>query len=184
MSSAAYVINAAAPDFTVSVNPTTLTIVAGQSGMATFTVTPENGFNSQVTFSCTGLPAGAACNFKPPNVTPNGAAIPSQLTVTTTAPSAAPPSAAPKSPHQNYLLLLTLLAAIFMAAALRRRSMRGLQALAFLGLLILAIGFVSCGGGSGNGGTPARMTTVSVMAGTAGVGGISHGANLTITITQ
>ncbi|MGH7484432.1 MAG: chitobiase/beta-hexosaminidase C-terminal domain-containing protein, partial [bacterium] len=48
MASATYTINLPTPDFLVTVNPTTLTIVAGQSGMATFTVTPENGFNSQV----------------------------------------------------------------------------------------------------------------------------------------
>jgi hypothetical protein len=39
--------------------------VAGQSGTATFTVTPMNGFNSQVSFACSGLPSGATCTLNP-----------------------------------------------------------------------------------------------------------------------
>src|SRR5713101_4478791 len=89
VASATHTINVPAADFQLSVNPTTLTIVAGQSGTATFTVTPQNGFNSQVSFACSGLPSEATCSFNPTSVTPNGAAVSSTLTVTTTAMSAA-----------------------------------------------------------------------------------------------
>jgi hypothetical protein len=65
VATATYTINLPAPDFQVTVSPTNLTIVAGQSGQAVFTVTPINGFNSKVSFACTGLPSGAACSFNP-----------------------------------------------------------------------------------------------------------------------
>jgi hypothetical protein len=45
------------PDFQLSMSPATLTIVAGQSGTATFSVTSVNGFNSAVSFTCSGLPS-------------------------------------------------------------------------------------------------------------------------------
>ena len=49
-------LSAPQPGFTVSASPTSLTVAAGQSGTATFTVTPENGFDSAVSFACSGLP--------------------------------------------------------------------------------------------------------------------------------
>jgi hypothetical protein len=42
VATAMYTISLPASDFQVSVNPTSLTIVAGQSGTATFTVAPQN----------------------------------------------------------------------------------------------------------------------------------------------
>ncbi len=47
------------PDYQLSVNPSALNIMAGQSGKAVFTVTPENGFDTEVSFACSGLPAVA-----------------------------------------------------------------------------------------------------------------------------
>ena len=184
--SATYTFN---PDFQVSVNPATLTIVAGKSGTAMFTVTPVNGFNTAVSFSCTGLPAEAACNFNPASVTPNGAAASSTLTVATTAKSASlrqPPSGF--QPF-TYASLLPVLAAIFAFATWRRRKPPALR-LVGLGLFILllfATGLTSCASGNnsgGNPGTPIGTTSVSVSASTSGSGGTSHAATLTITVTQ
>ena len=174
------------PDFQVSVNPTTLTIVAGQSGKATFTVTPVNGFNSAVTLSCSGLPAKAACNFSPASVTPNGAAASSTLTVTTTAKSAVlgpPPGSI--SPRPIYAFACVALGLLFAIVAGRRQRPRALQFLCLLLLLTMAAGLASCTGGkSGNSGTPPGTDTVSVSAATSGAGSVSHAATLTITITQ
>jgi len=174
------------PDFTVTVNPTSLTIPAGQTGQATFTVTPENGFDSQVNFACSGLPREATCTFDPPNVTPSGAPISSMLKLATTAPSAAVPVSNPSFPPPLYALLFALLATMLAAVSRRAVSLRAWQLLALLVLLLAAAALPSCGGGGssgGNPGTPAGMTVVSVSA-AAGAGGPSHGASLTITITQ
>ena len=81
-------INQVVMDFTIAASPSLLTVTAGQSGTATITVTPQSGFASTVSFGCTGLPAGAACNFSPTTVTPSGSATSTTLTLTTTAASA------------------------------------------------------------------------------------------------
>jgi endoglucanase len=62
------------PDFTLSVNPTSLTIIAGSSGTGTLTVTPLNGFNGTVAFSATGLPSGVSVTFTGNTATFNVAA--------------------------------------------------------------------------------------------------------------
>lgn len=186
VASATYTFN---PDFQVLVNPTTLTIKAGQSGQATFTVTPINGFNSSVSFACSGLPSEAACNFSPASVTPNGAPASSTLTVTTTAKSTVLRLPRPSSQRLVYALLLPVLVVLLAIAA--RPARRGLPVLQLLGLFLLltvASALTSCNGGSsnsgGNPGTPPGTDTVSVSAGTSGAGAISHSATLTITITQ
>ncbi|MGA3046189.1 MAG: hypothetical protein ABSD67_06175 [Terracidiphilus sp.] len=61
--------------FTLSLNPTSISVQAGQSGTSTITVQDEGGFNGNVSFACSGLLAGAACSFAidavptPPGVT-------------------------------------------------------------------------------------------------------------------
>lgn len=185
VASAAYTISAATPDFEVSVNPTSLTIAAGQSGQATFTVTPENGFDSAVTFSCSGLPAEASCSFSPTSVTPNGAAVTSTLTVTTTAASSAYrwPGGWPTVAVYAVLAILSL-ALIGGVGKRRRRVPAVLQFAALCVSLAIASGLASCSKGTSekNTGTPPGTETVSVSA--AASAGASHVATLTITVTQ
>jgi len=187
VATAAYTITSSAPDFQVSVNPSALTIVAGQSGMATFTIAPQNGFNSQVSFACSGLPAEAACSFSPTSVTPSGAAVSSTLTVTTTAASAAMRMPMPASRRPTYAVLFPVLAVLLGFAARRKRALGGLQLLSLLALLIAASGLISCNGGSASGknpGTPIGTTSLTVSASANGAGVINHTATLTITITH
>ncbi|MFZ3266279.1 MAG: chitobiase/beta-hexosaminidase C-terminal domain-containing protein [Terriglobales bacterium] len=185
VASAAYTINLAA-DYQVSVNPSTLTIVAGQSGTATFTVTPLNGFDSPVSFACSGLPSEAVCGFNPTSVTPtDGNPATSTLTVTTTAAGAALRGSKPSSVRPIYALLFPGLAMVLGIAGRRRRALRGLQVLSVVVLLGLASELTSCSSTSAkNPGTPVGTTTASVTASTSGSGGTSHTATLTIIITQ
>lgn len=53
------------PGFALGASVNTLNLKAGHSGTSTITITPQNGFNGTVTFSCTGLPSGATCSFNP-----------------------------------------------------------------------------------------------------------------------
>jgi hypothetical protein len=188
VASAAYTISTATPDFEVTVNPTSLTIMAGQSGQATFTVTPENGFNSAVSFSCSGLPAEASCSFNPTSVTPNGGPVTSTLTVSTTAAGSALrwPGGSPNFPVYAALTMIGL-ASIFGARKRRRRALAMIQFAALCAFLVIASGLASCGGngtGGGNQGTPPGTTAISVSAGAGGGGGTNHAATLTITVTQ
>ncbi|HVI08075.1 MAG TPA: protease pro-enzyme activation domain-containing protein, partial [Candidatus Binatia bacterium] len=87
--------------FTMSANPSSLSVPAGQSAIYPITVTPVGGFTGTVNFtnststnagSCpSGLPAGALCVFSPPSVTLDGVHTQSvTLTITTAANMALP----------------------------------------------------------------------------------------------
>ena len=70
----------AAPDFSVSASPASQSVTQGNSTSYTVTVTPSGGFTGTVTFSASGLPAGATASFVPASVTTSGS---STMTVTT-----------------------------------------------------------------------------------------------------
>jgi hypothetical protein len=53
------------PDFSLSANPTSVSIAQGSSGTSTITVNPINGFTGSVTLSATGLPTGVTAGFSP-----------------------------------------------------------------------------------------------------------------------
>jgi len=53
------------PSFTLSANPTSLSVVQGNSGTSTITVNPLNGFNGSVTLSASGVPSGVTAGFSP-----------------------------------------------------------------------------------------------------------------------
>jgi uncharacterized membrane protein len=54
------------PDFTLSVNPSSLTINRGASSGATVTIARTGGFNSVVALSASGLPSGVTASFESP----------------------------------------------------------------------------------------------------------------------
>jgi len=53
------------PSFTLSANPTSVTIAQGGNGPSTITVHPANGFTGSVTLSASGLPSGVTAAFNP-----------------------------------------------------------------------------------------------------------------------
>jgi hypothetical protein len=71
-----------APDFTVSVAPSTNSIISGGTATYTVTVAPLNGFAGSVSLTATGLPVGASPSFSPASITTSGS---STLTITTMA---------------------------------------------------------------------------------------------------
>ena len=64
--------SAAGQDFSVTANPTSLSLVAGQSGNVGLTITPLNGSTQTVMLSCGGLPEESGCTFVPASVTLDG----------------------------------------------------------------------------------------------------------------
>jgi hypothetical protein len=138
-----------APSYTVSAKPTSLTVKQGSSGSITFTVTPQNGFNQAVTFSCDNatLPKGVTCSFNPASVTPNGTAVTTTLTVATTGASIASLDRHAKPlfgwlPRSGATMALVLL----VIPGIRRRGWLSGMAL----LLFCVSGMTGCGGGSSN----------------------------------
>jgi photosystem II stability/assembly factor-like uncharacterized protein len=77
-------------DFGVSLNPASATVTAGKTATSVITLTPNSsGFGTPITLSCTGLPAGASCQFSTNSVTPNSTAVTVNLSVPTAASNAA-----------------------------------------------------------------------------------------------
>jgi uncharacterized repeat protein (TIGR03803 family) len=187
VASATYTITLS-PDYQLAVAPTTLTIVAGQSATATFTVTPMNGFNSEVSFACSGLPSGATCSFAPSSVTPSGGnAASSTLTISTTTASAALRGPGSTSHRLIYAMLLPFVGMIFGIAARRKQSQLKSRLYSMGTVLLLAAGLASCGsnstGSNSTGGAQPVTSAVTVTASTSGTGAINHTTALTITIT-
>jgi hypothetical protein len=73
------------PDFTIAASPPGA-VTAGNSTTSTTVIAAEGGFTGTVTFSCSGLPAGATCTSSPTSVTGSGTS-----TVTINTSSSTPP---------------------------------------------------------------------------------------------
>ena len=130
----------AEPDFTISANPSSLTVNPGEYGTIVLTVTPLNGFGDMVTLSCSSNPPASACNFSPTTLTPlNGNAVNSSLQITTQANSGAVPGAHLVWPmsrsHAVYAFLLPGILALIGLGAIRKRS--GINILSVIGIAAL-----------------------------------------------
>ena len=165
------------PDFALAINPTAISVQGGQRGAATITATEVggfSGFNSPVTFACTGLPAGAVCSFSTLTVpTPAGTSY-STLTVTTAATAAAL--------HRDSSPLFpgSVLAVAFCCFGWKKR--RSLPML----LLLAAISVASltalngCGGASNTVSTPPPVSSTVTV--TATSGSLTHTTTFTLTV--
>jgi uncharacterized membrane protein len=69
----AVTVNAAAtPSFTLSASPTSLSVAQGGSGSTTISTTVSGGFNSAISLSASGLPAGVTASFSPSSIAAPG----------------------------------------------------------------------------------------------------------------
>jgi hypothetical protein len=182
------------PDFSVTANPTSLSLSPGQYGTVVLTITPLNGFQNMVTLSCSGNPGTTNCIFSPATLTPvNGAAVTSSLQITTTAASGAKLDWPGGGSHIAYAIALPGLLALAGIGAIRRRS--GLNTFTILGVAaLLAAGTLGLSGcaqrydylhhpPSGNPGTAAGTYTITVAAySTNGASVTSHTLNLALTV--
>lgn len=130
------------PDFTVTANPSSLTLSPGEFGTIVLTITPQNGFNQMVTLSCSGNPSTSNCTFSPTTLTPpldaNKQPLPvnSSLQITTQAPSGKAAVLWPGSgSHIAFAFVLPGLLALIGLGATRKRA--GLNKLRVLGLIAL-----------------------------------------------
>ncbi len=82
----------AAPSFTISANPTSLSVVQGSTGTNNITVATQNSFTGRVVLSASGLPSGVTASFGSTNamtVTAGSAAAPGTSVITVTGTSGA-----------------------------------------------------------------------------------------------
>jgi len=175
-------VNVNIPDFSLSANPSTMSITAGSSAPITITVTPASNASSPVMLACPapglyGTPAGISCSFSPSTVNlSNGAAANSTLTISILAPSASPTTSSTPfdipAMHPRLIWplpvasLLTSLILFFVLIHSRRH--RFAAAVALAGGLSFLLAFVGCGGGStgggGGGGGGPVPTSISLTA--------------------
>jgi hypothetical protein len=174
-STAIYVMNpnGAPPNFTVSAASSTVDVNPGGAGSSVgITVTSEYGFNSAVTFSCSGLPADATCSFSPTSATP-GVVTPATTTLTITSTGSSS-----TVPHNSITLYPgAALAIAFCFFGLRKR--RSLRVELLLMASVVAVGlFTGCGSTSR---TPPPPTATSILV-TATSGSLTNSARLLVTV--
>jgi hypothetical protein len=63
------------PDFTLSADPSSLTINQGASGASAITITRSGGFTGSVALAAGGLPSGVTASFSPASTTGNSSAL-------------------------------------------------------------------------------------------------------------
>jgi hypothetical protein len=161
VTSATYTISQAAQSFSVAVSPASLTVQSGKSGTATTMVTPQDGFTSAVSLSCSGLPSGASCSFTPASVTPSGATASTTLTVSTATTASA---ALRHSSGPPWFPVTALGGVLCCFGWKKRRSLPVLLlAVSLIGLSLLN----GCSSGfsiSGSSASPSSASTVTVLA--------------------
>jgi hypothetical protein len=178
VASAAYTINLPPPTFSFGSSPSSLTVKSGSQGSVTLTVTPQNGFNSTVSFACSGLPSGASCSFSPSTVAPSGAAATTQLTI-----SASTQAANQRRDSRTFIPTAALALSLCLIGWKKRR--RYLQIILLVATFAVPGLISSCGGGGGTGsgggggGGTQETSTVTV---TATSGSIQQTITITLTV--
>jgi hypothetical protein len=186
--------------FTIAPSTSSYSVVAGAAASVPITVSSTTGFTVTsagntttvlpLTYTCSGLPTEANCNFNP--------AITSSLTTVTLSVTTTAASAQLRRPLDRnngrgrifYALLLPGLFGIVFVAGSRKTSGRGVRVLGLifvLGASTLWLG--SCGGNSTSGtnsnpGTPAGSYTVTVNATTGGANPIANSLTFTLVVSQ
>jgi hypothetical protein len=191
------------PDFAVSIAPATISLVQGQAGTATVSITPINAASLTapmfVTISCAGLPDQSACTFTPENLEiPVGAtaAINSTLVIATQRGSlvkAEPLLTRGARPVAWAVLLPGALVLGGLAFGARRRRFFGRLVLLALVGFVAALGTTACNplynyknhGPTPNLPTPAGTYTITVNAQSSnGVTATTHNTTFALTVTQ
>lgn len=178
-------------DFGLSVSPPTATVTAGQSANFTLTVTPINGFDSQVTLACSGAPSNSTCTPSSTSVTLNGTSASNvTVAVTTVARAALPRFRIPQIPGWGrgvmggLFLLLGLAMLVLLSRAPQslkgRKAMYGLRLAVLAGMLSGAALWPACGFTANNPtGTPAGNYPLQI---TVTDGTLQHTISVTLTV--
>jgi hypothetical protein len=148
----------------------TSALLGKTSNSVTLTATPSGGFQSTVTFACTGgLPSGAVCHFAPSSINLNGSN--SQTTILTIAAAASTLAArTPDVPHSRHLpsgvgiALAGVLFFLLPGPSFLSRRTRRLRLLTLL-LTLSTVGILSVSGCGRGGVDPNGLTPGALSAG-------------------
>ena len=164
------------PTFAFAGSPSSLTVASGSQGTVTLTVTPQNGFDSTVSFACTGLQPSVSCTFSPATVTPSGTgAVTTQLTLSaSTGTGSLRWNSRPLFPAAP----LALAVGFLWLGKRRRVWMVLLLAMTFAGAGMLT----ACGGGSPSQPSSPNVPATSTVTVNATSGSIQQSATVTLTV--
>jgi hypothetical protein len=174
------------PGFSLSANPTSLTLKQGQSGQVKITLTPENGYKGSLTFACTGLPALAYCNFNPSTLMANGSDSPVSIIATIATSGSNGGMASLRKPNEplsgtSAVLLCWLPGGVlgFVLVWQRKRLSSATKRIMWIVLFIAGgTGLIACGTPPS---TPAGASSITI---TASGAGSSQSVTLNVTIIK
>jgi N-acetylneuraminic acid mutarotase len=164
-----------AADFSLAATPASSTVAAGQYGTTSISVMPANGFNSTVSFSCSGLPTGATCIFSPLTVTPSNGVASTTLNVTTNVSMAAIRRRA------GPLFPISALAALVCCAGWKRRRLFQILPLIVVGAIGISL-LYGCGSGNSGGVSSAPQSATYTITVNATSGSLQHSTTFTLTV--
>jgi len=171
-------------DFSVgapSSGSTSATVQPGGTATYTLSVTPPSGTKTptDITFSVSGLPAGATGTFKPTTVLAGSGATNVTLSVAVPAQS----GAAVRPASQGFPVAWGLLVLPLLGLRRSRRAMARTMLLLVLAVTsaIAIAGMSGCGGSGSQSGTTHQPQTYTLKV-TATAGALSHTTNLTLTV--
>jgi hypothetical protein len=181
------------PGFAGVSGPTDVSVTSpGMSGTTTVGIIASTGFTTAVSFTCSGLPAEAACSPTSAKGSGPNTIVNTNITVSTTAPHTTMLQPSPRPYYFATIFFSTIfipaifgglpLAGVFFLAAPERRRRSVLLGMMLLALLVTV---PACGGGGGGShhtqdpGTPAGTYMVTV---TATAGSISQQGSFTLTV--
>jgi Beta-propeller repeat/Abnormal spindle-like microcephaly-assoc'd, ASPM-SPD-2-Hydin len=177
----------AASDFTLSVQPTSASVPAGQSAKYAVTLGSIGGFAQPVSFSCSGLPANSSCLASANPATPTATGTTVSVAVATTARTLTPVNRPSRMEPPNVLrilgaiwVLLAMSVLVFSVGARRGPRVAAVSVLVLVTAMMLFS--AACGGGTQVGapvGTPAGTYQVSIV-GTSG--SLEHAATVTLQV--
>jgi sugar lactone lactonase YvrE len=172
-----------ATQFTLAIDPASVTVITKQHTAITLSLASIKGFNDSIQLGCLGLPFAATCTFSSPQVklAADGTANVT-LTIDTGDPLGIGAQASTQHPARGTSPLLCFLpAALIAGLSLRRRKLYKALLLA-LCCLGLSLTFSGCAGLQGNG-TPPGSYTFKVTASGQG-SGATQSQVVTLTVTQ
>jgi len=179
------------PDFAFSGTPSSMTVNAGQPSNYSLTLTPLNGFNQQISLTCSGAPLNSTCSISPATLMLDGTHDGNATVTVATAPRSASMLGSGMGgtvikKRDNWNFAAVTFVALFGLRFAVPRSTRRSRTSILSALVLIVFGslfLISCGSGGSNGGsgggTPHGNYTITV---TAKGGNFNHSAKFTLRV--
>jgi hypothetical protein len=178
-------------DFSLAATPGTTTVIPGQTGNYTLTVSPLSGFAQKVVFSCSGAPSNSICTVSPGSVTLNGSTSMTANVAVVTARTLGSLGHSYRFPTARGSLGIWLAWPGFLGLVLlsgrpswsHKRLDRLLRGFSLIGILSLALTWSACSGGGSSSQTPVGTYNV-VLSGTctSGTATVIHKVKVTLVV--